>query len=190
MAGYSSRMGTLKALLPWGETNLVNFHIDTLRDVGCEEIVVVTGYRASEVECTIKNYSKVTVRHNPNYATGRVSSIKCGVSNISIDHDAIVLIGVDQPRNVEILSILMSSHERSQALITSPRFEGRGGHPAIFSASLKSELLNMTEMGEGLRQIFNRHREQMNSVLFDDPLVRLDLNSVDDYEQAYNQYCL
>ena len=101
-----------------------------------------------------------------------------------------MLIGVDQPRNVEILSILMSSHERSQALITSPRYEGRGGHPAIFSASLKSELLNMTEMGEGLRQIFNRHREQMNSVLFDDPLVRRDLNSVDDYEQAYNQYCL
>jgi len=49
--------------------------------------------------------------------------------------------------------------------------------------------LNITEKKEGLREIFNKHRIDMNEVLFDDPLVRLDLNTADDYQKAYKKYC-
>lgn len=189
VAGYSSRMGTLKALLPWDGTNLINHHIDSLKRVKCDEIIVVTGYKACLVKDAIKDHVNVELVHNSDYASGRVSSIKQGISKVSDDCDAILLIGVDQPRNSDILSSLIYSHYHSEALISSPRFEGKGGHPVIFSAGLKSELLKITEEQEGLREIFNNHRADMNEVIFDDPLVRLDLNSDGDYKIAYKKYC-
>ena len=42
-AGYSSRMGNMKALLPWHGTSLILHQISILRSAGCEEIVVVVG---------------------------------------------------------------------------------------------------------------------------------------------------
>ena len=188
-AGYSSRMGTLKALLPWIDTTLINHHIDSLAEIGCDEIIVVTGYKAPLIKDSIKHRSNVLIAHNPDYGSGRVSSIKRGVSEISDYCDAILLIGVDQPRNSGILSLLIGSHFQSEALISSPRFEDKGGHPVIFSGCLKSELLRITERKEGLREIFNKYRKDMNKVIFDDPLVRLDLNTDDDYKIAYEKYC-
>ena len=54
-AGYSSRMGTLKALLPWIDTTLINHHIDSLAEIGCDEIIVVTGYKAPLIKDSIKH---------------------------------------------------------------------------------------------------------------------------------------
>ena len=170
-AGYSSRMWTLKALLPWIDTTLINHHIDSLAEIGCDEIIVVTGYKAPLIKDSIKHRSNVLLAHNPDYGSGRVSSIKRGVSEVSDYCDAILLIGVDQPRNSGILSLLIGSHFQSEALISSPRFEDKGGHPVIFSGCLKSELLKITERKEGLREIFNKYRKDMNKVIFDDPLV-------------------
>ena len=84
---------------------------------------------------------------------------------------------------------MIGSHFQSEALKSSPRFEDKGGHPVIFSGCLKSELLKITERKEGLREIFNKYRKDMNKVIFDDPLVRLDLNTDYDYKIAYEKYC-
>ena len=112
-AGYSSRMGTLKALLPWIDTTLINHHIDSLEEIRCDEIIVVTGYKAPLIKDSIKHRSNVLIAHNPDYGSGRVSSIKRGVSEVSDYCDAILLIGVDQPRNSGILSLLIGSHFQS-----------------------------------------------------------------------------
>ena len=77
---------------------------------------------------------------------------------------------------------------RGDALITSPRYEGRGGHPLLFSATLRGELESITDEGQGVREVFDVHRGEVNEVMFDDPIVRLDLNTPEEYEAARAKY--
>ena len=45
-AGESSRMGQLKALLPWRDTSLIEHQLRSLLDAGVEQVVVVIGHDA------------------------------------------------------------------------------------------------------------------------------------------------
>ena len=64
----------------------------------------------------------------------------------------------------------------------------KGGHPIVLSASLKNEILDIAEDTKGLRQIFDRYRDNLNEVIFDDPIIRLDINTYEEYEKAINLY--
>ena len=186
-AGYSSRMGNMKALLPWHGTSLILHQISILKSAGCEEIVVVVGHRASDIENELESRDVVIARNN-SYQTGRTSSIKIGVLTASNNSEAYVLLGVDQPRTTEIVSKMLTSHKSKNFLISSPRFKDKGGHPIILSATMKNELLDISENTQGLRQIFEKYRGDFNEVIFNDPLVRLDINTYEEYEEAIIKY--
>ena len=47
-AGYSSRMGEIKPLLPLGKTTVIRRQVEMLQSVA-DRIIVVTGYRGEEV---------------------------------------------------------------------------------------------------------------------------------------------
>ena len=50
-AGYSSRMGRFKPLLPIGHATALDRVIDLFLAAGIVEINVVTGHRAEAIEC-------------------------------------------------------------------------------------------------------------------------------------------
>ncbi|KAA1295475.1 MAG: nucleotidyltransferase family protein [SAR202 cluster bacterium] len=186
-AGYSSRMGQMKALLPWNGISLIRHQINSLRKGGCSEIVVVLGHRSNDV-CGELSGQNVTLTKNVDYKTGRVSSIKCGVQSASQEADCYVLLGVDQPRTHDVIAKLVESHIETGALITSPRFENKGGHPVIFSSQLRKEILSLDEVDGGLRKIFNEYRNVVNEVQFSDSRIHLDLNTYEDYQKALSLY--
>ncbi len=53
---------------------------------------------------------------------------------------------------------------------------------------MKDELLDISEDTQGLRQIFEKYRGDLNEVIFNDPLVRLDINTYEEYEAAIEKY--
>ena len=75
-------------------------------------------------------------------------------------------------------------------LITCPEYKGRGGQPVIFSSQLKDELLMVTEEYQGVRQVFISHNDQISKFICDDPTVRLDINTPNDYLDAHRFYGL
>ena len=180
-------MGVFKALLPWMGTTLLSHQVSVLREGGCNEILVVAGHRAEDIKSEL-NGQDVLIIENPLFEAGRVSSIKAGVSAASSESDAYVLLGVDQPRTSKIVLELVRSHCNKKSPITSPRFKGRGGHPVILSSCLRSELLSMSEVSNGLRAVFDSHRSRMNRVPIYDSLVCLDLNEYHEYEKAVEKY--
>ena len=95
-----------------------------------------------------------------------------------------MLLGVDQPRPPEIVAETVAAHLDRGAVITSPRRNGRGGHPIVFSPALRDELNDITEEEQGIRKVFRAHRGEVNEVEIDDPIIHLDLNTTQDYEQA------
>ena len=58
----------------------------------------------------------------------------------------------------------------------------------MFSACLLPELKMISEGNQGLREVFERHRAEITEIHFDDPVVRLDLNTLETYESAYQTY--
>ncbi|MYA62887.1 MAG: nucleotidyltransferase family protein [Dehalococcoidia bacterium] len=186
-AGLSSRMGRPKPLLPWRGKTLVESQIQSLIEAGANEVIVVLGHEAEEVAPYVSGKAVRDVM-NPLYKEGRTSSIRAGLEAVSPEATDIVIMAVDQPRTPQIVSDVINAHLEAGALLTSPRYRGRGGHPLIFSACLLPELGRISEKNQGLREVFERHRAEINEVVFDDPAIRLDLNTPEAYNEAFERH--
>jgi molybdenum cofactor cytidylyltransferase len=180
-------MGRLKPLLAWHGLKLVEYQVANLVAGGATEVTVVLGHRYEEVVPHVRGPG-VGYVVNPHYRDGRSTSIKAGVARVQPDAEAIVVLGVDQPRPSEIVAKVLEAHLAAGALITSPRHEGRGGHPIVFSSALRGELEAITENDQGLRQVFDVHGGEVNELEIDDPIIQLDLNTPEAYEQARAHY--
>ena len=186
-AGESTRMGRPKPLLEWRGTTLVEYQLRSLQRSGASEVIVVLGHRSREAQPRVLR-SGATAVINPDYLQGKTTSVRAGLRNVDPAADSILLLAVDQPRTDAIIRTVIDAHEQADALITSPRYRSRGGHPLIFSASLKGELERISEEREGIREVFRAHRHEVNEVEIDDPMIRLDLNTRAQYEQALERY--
>ena len=183
-AGESTRMGRLKALLPWHGTTLIQYQVSALLEAGVSEVVVVLGYRAETLRPLVEAYPNVSVVLNLRYRTGKSSSVKAGLRHISQDTEGILVLAVDQPRSVTVVREVMAAHRQLGAPITYPAYKGKGGHPIVFSAQLLPEMQAIRESRAGLREVVGRHRSEVSKIEMDDPDVLLDLNRPEDYERA------
>lgn len=186
-AGESTRMGQLKPLLPWCGVTLIEYQIANLLHAGLDEVIVVLGHEADAILPRIKML-KATHVVNPDYRRGKATSIKTGLRLVSPDADAILLLAVDQPRSGDLIGLVLHSHVTKNALITSPRYQGHGGHPVVFSSALRREMEEISDETQGLRKVFRTHDGEINAVHIDDPQGRLDLNTYENYERARDIY--
>ena len=186
-AGESSRMGQLKALLPWYGRTLIEFQVETLLSSGVDQVIVVTGHRAEEVEDVLAE-QPVEIVQNPDFLKGKTTSIKAGLRALDPRAQAILLLHVDQPRPSQIVMRIIREHFEHDALITSPRFEGRGGHPVIFCINLLPELMAIDEVSQGLRAVYERHVNEINALPLKTPIVLLDMNTPPDYRKAIDLF--
>ena len=182
-AGESTRMGQPKPLLPWQGKTLVEYHIATLIECGVQEIVVVLGHQYSQVVPYVRG-SGVKSVINTQYQQGKTTSIKAGLRSVSRSAGSVLLLAVDQPRPMEIVDKLIREHRETGALITAPRHKGHGGHPLIFSMALKAELEKISEGRLGIREVMEAHKGEVRWIDFDSPIVRLDINDPQSYEEA------
>ena len=180
-------MGRPKPLLTWHGVTLLEYQTRSLLDGGASEVVVVLGHRAEDLKGYVTGPSERYVV-NADYRLGKTTSIKAGVRASDADAEGIMLLAVDQPRTPEIVTTVVRAHRDGNRLITSPRYRGRGGHPLVFAASLKSELKAISEETQGVRAVFEAHADEVTRLVLDDPIVRLDVNTHEAYEEAKQRY--
>lgn len=193
-AGVSRRMGTLKALLDWQGRFLIIHQIVALREAGADEVVVVLGHRADELQARIGVNSDVyalgNVRCvvNPDYAQGKTTSIKTGLRAISAIEEPsgpILFLNVDQPRSAATVSQVLQAHrDGNGALITIPTCNGKGGHPIAVNRALYGELLDITEAAQGMRAVTERHKAATQRVELGAPELLWDVNTPEQYQAA------
>lgn len=96
-AGLSSRMGDLKLLLPFGDSTIA-FHITSmLRRLGADPVIVVTGYRAEELEDHLKGTGACFVRNTGYCYTQMFDSVKLGIQAALEGCDRIMVMPMDLP---------------------------------------------------------------------------------------------
>lgn len=187
-AGESSRMGGKpKPLLPWFGETLVERQAEALLEAGVDDVFVVTGHRAYEVQAKVQGPHVHRIL-NPHYKLGKSTSIKAGLASLPEDATSILLLAVDQPRPAWLIRQVLEAHRARHALITCPRYRGHGGHPLIFDGSLAVELDSISEETQGVRAVVKAHADQVNWVDVDTPLARLDLNTPEAYEEAVKTF--
>ncbi len=184
-AGESTRMGEMKALLPWksGESLLAS-QVKALAETAYRPIIVVLGHLAQRLREELARAPQTVIVENPRYHEGRSTSIIAGVQALPRSVGAVLIASVDQPRSLSLLASLRESWLAQRPLLAIPSLNGRAGHPPLFDAALIPELLAVTEGTEGLREIVSRHRKERLLVPVNDPLALANLNTRNDYEAA------
>ncbi|NQW17185.1 MAG: nucleotidyltransferase family protein [Chloroflexi bacterium] len=180
-------MGTLKPLLDWFGAPLVQRQIESLKAGGADEVYVVTGNRAYEVQEAVRGDGVQSVI-NPHYKEGKSTSIKAGLAALPKPATTIMLLAVDQPRPAWLIAKVLAAHLESGALISCPRYDGHGGHPLIFAGSLRQELDRISEASHGVRKVMKAHADEINWVPVDSPIARMDMNTPEAYDLAKAEY--
>ncbi|HKO61011.1 MAG TPA: nucleotidyltransferase family protein [Pyrinomonadaceae bacterium] len=177
-AGRSRRMGQFKPLLPFGDGTVVDYCIDNLRGGGVDNIVVVVGHRASELQNHLQR-AAVTFAVNPNLESEMSASIACGVHLVPASIRAILITPVDHPAVPPIVVTRIIEAGELNALVV-PTWEDRGGHPVLVHAPFRDRLLNL-DPERGLRGLFESHSHQVMRLPVDSPYIARDMDTWDDY---------
>ena len=183
-AGKSSRMGSNKLLLPFGGETVLETTLDALKGVST---VVVTGHNPHELEATLSKH-RVKVVHNPRYEEGMTTSFQAGLRTTDVDAVFLILgdqVGLDQRLLSAMVQVLV---EDEDAVIVSPRYGGRLGHPVLFRRSLFYEILRL-KPGETLRDLVTRH-EDVHRYVEGDVWTVIDMDTPEEYEAARKLWSL
>ena len=184
-AGESSRMGQLKALLPWRGQSLLEHQVSALREGGADRVVVVLGHRADDLRPLLEGKDGVSWTLNPDYLQGKTTSIRAGLSVLDCPTlDVILLLNVDQPRDAADVARVLEVHRAHSYAITVPEYRGKGGHPIALSAALLPELLEIDEDTQGIKAVVRRRPESVQRLPLDNPGILLDLNTPEQYQAA------
>ena len=188
-AGEGKRIGTTKALLNWGNENLINYQINSLSHKSITEKIIVVGAESEKVKKVILR-NEIKIAENNDYLSGKTSSIKKGISYIGNDQNDILLIAVDQPRTEDLINKVVNFHITNplDKKISMPYKEGHGGHPIIFSNFFLDDLSKIKEESFGIREIIKNNTESIIRFKTTDVSSNIDINTSEDYELFHNRF--
>jgi molybdenum cofactor cytidylyltransferase len=184
-AGMSTRMGEPKALLPWQGQPLVCYQVEQLREAGVDEVVVVLGHRADDIQRHMKQL-RCRVLLNALHQQGKAGSLRIGAKGVNRDAEAIVILSVDQPRPASLTRQLLEAHT-GEMLITRAVHGQKGGHPIVVAGSLRPELMAAADATGGLKAVIRAHVAETREIELG-PECLLDVNTPDEFAAARTAY--
>lgn len=181
-AGYSSRMGEFKPLLPLGGTTVLERDINLFRDAGIADVRVVIGHRAAELLPLVKRLQASPVM-NERYAEGMFSSVTAGVAGLGYEVEAFFLLPVDIPLvRRQTVTILADAFKSGSGSILYPTFYGRRGHPPLISSRYREEIIAWDGDG-GLKSFLSLHDSAAVNIETEDESILLDMDTLVEYDR-------
>ena len=183
-AGESSRMGRSKALLPIDGQTFIEKIVGALKKSSVAKVMVVLGHNADEMIQRIEHLP-VEILVNPDYKLGQLSSLQVAVRRLERepDCDGMLVHLVDHPYvNTELVQTMIKRYEDTGKLIVVPRYNGKRGHPVIFSRKLFSELL-AAPVDQGAKAVVNAHRDDTLEIDTEAEGVTVDIDTPELYRQ-------
>jgi phenylacetate-CoA ligase len=157
-AGYSSRMGHFKPLLPLGRSLVLREAVERFHRAGIEDVRVIVGHRAEELGPLLDSLAARKI-FNADHDRGMYSSILAGVKSLEPEIETFLVLPVDIPLvKPETIAALVAAHRGGGAKIVYPRFEGLRGHPPVISTELVRDL--PADCPGGLAAYLGRYEDQ------------------------------
>lgn len=190
-AGYSSRMGAFKPLLPIGDLTAIQRISSTFRNAGILTVIGVTGFQR-ELLTSCFEPEGITEVYNPDFEKGMFTSIKAGITKAIADPreslDGFLLLPVDCPLvPPEVMEQILRKHEEEPEAFIVPCYMGKKGHPLFIPAKYAEEILTYEGEG-GLKAVINRYEDKLIRLDTGTEAVVLDMDTPEGYEEILNFY--
>ncbi len=173
--GESQRMGSPKALLPYQGRPFLEHLLEVTAHpkIGVRRIVL--GAHAGSILKALRIHAEeVVVNHE--WEKGQLSSIHAAIRRLPPGTEGMLLCLVDHPLvSATLVTDLIERFYATQKLIVVPTYEGKRGHPVIFSSRLYGELLS-APVDVGARAVVRAHGGDIEEVLTGEEGVVLNLN--------------
>jgi len=185
-AGRSTRMGRPKAMLiaPCGSTFVARL-VHTLTSGGVDAPFVVGRPEDELLRSAVESLdSRARWVENPDADTGgQLSSLQAGLRRADRPGiRALMVVPVDAPMIViDTVVTLIATFNATGAPIVRPRYQGRNGHPVVFSRAVFDEL-RRADRAVGAKAVLRAHEDTIVNVDVDDAGVGGDVDTPEDYE--------
>jgi len=157
-AGGSTRMGTWKLLLPWQGLTVVETVVEEAR-AACHRVIVVAGYRSTDLEELFGGLEGVEVVTHPGWRKGQFTSLQRGLAEVRSEAFFVTL--ADMPGVTRsVFADLAWARAQASPAGTTPRAVRPGssqhpGHPVLFDAPVRDLILTM-DPARSMRDVFPR----------------------------------
>jgi molybdenum cofactor cytidylyltransferase len=173
--GASSRMGSPKALLPYQGRPFLEHLLEVTahRQIGARRVVLGAHVEPISKAVDLKA-DEIVINHE--WEKGQLTSIQAALRSLPRGTDGILLCLIDHPLiSSALVQELIEQFYKTKKPIVLPVYEGRRGHPVIFSASLYEELLS-APLETGARAVVWAHKGEVEEVLTNEEGCVLNLN--------------
>lgn len=185
-AGLSTRMGTQKLLLQFGDKTMVEQVVENILNSGITQVLVVLGADHLKVADVLKSWP-VQMVWNVNFQEGMHSSVISGVKSLPLNAKAVLIFLSDQPYiSGKVVANVVESWKSSGKGIIIPLYEGKRGHPPLYDLKYRQELSNL-DPKIGLRSVAQKFPEDIFEVETFCPEIVRDIDTKNDYINELNK---
>lgn len=190
-AGFSSRMGRFKPLLPWRRGSVIEAVVAGLTGGGAAPVYVVTGHRGSEIAERLTAGAAVAVP-NPDYRKNEMlRSYQVGIEALCRDagpvQGALLALG-DQPHiPAAVVRQIIDKARAVPAAVVVPSYMRRRGHPVYLPQRQFSRLLRL-ESGRSLRDLLAALEEEIVYEAVESDCIRRDMDVPAEYESLRAEF--
>lgn len=172
-AGLSTRMGHWKIVLPYGDSTVIESAVARAL-TAVRRAILVTGFRADELEMMFAGHPDVTTVRNEGYRRGMFSSVRTGAAEVRTERFFVLpgdMPGIRSHTYTELL-------EAERAPVVRPEYRGKSGHPVLLDNSVRKAILAEPD-DSNLGEVLGRFPS--SGLPVDDENVLCDLDTPEDY---------
>lgn len=183
-AGMSSRMGDFNPLLRIGSHSISQRIVSTFKEAGITCIVMITGYRAADLEKHLEGQGVLFLRNEAYQHSDMFASARIGFSFLHSQCDRILFTPVYVPLfTADTIRKLLET----DAEIACPVCGQTKGHPILLSSEAAARLSE--DSGEnGLRGAISRCHIEMQTIQVEDKGILYDADTPADYASLLRHY--
>ena len=185
-AGNSSRMGSVKQLLPWENTTMMEHVVHQAELSNADGVLVVLGANFDLIKGKM-NFRKADFIENKNWRLGLGTSISCGLRYALLKWgglDGLLVMLADQPLiDTSYLNLMMDKFETSKKGIIATKYKSRVGVPAIFSFRYFQELAELQD-DFGAKNIIAKFKDDIFEM--EGQGKTEDIDTLEDYKRVKN----
>jgi molybdenum cofactor cytidylyltransferase len=175
--GASQRMGSPKALLPYQGRPFLEHLIAVTSHLKIGARRIVLGAHAELIADAVRLAADEVVI-NAEWERGQLSSIQAGIRSLPAGTDGMILCLIDHPLiSATLVDELIERFYSGPTIppIALPVYQGRRGHPVIFSSGVYEELMT-APLEQGARSVVWAHAGEVAEVVTSEQGCVLNLN--------------
>ena len=186
-AGLSERFGSSKALAEIKGQPIIKRLQKMILKTLVDETVIVLGARQELLVPHVFKHKKITSVYNKHYKFGQTSSIQTALKILSADTKGFFILPVDFPMVASsTIQALIDEFNKNPDGIIIPAFEGRRGHPPLFSAKFKDQILSLPR-SLGLNTAIHENALRLRTLEVNDAGVRKTFNTPEEFQKIVKE---